>query len=267
MNTRRAISAAIAGGLVAAAIGIGGAVLPSLAAPGDERGAFEALAPVRILDTRDGTGAPTGPLAAGATIDVQVAGVGGIPANATGVVLNTTIDSPTQDTYISVYPTGAARPNSSTINAAAGDRLANMVTLKVGAGGKVTAFNYAGQSHLVFDVAGYFVDRDFVTAAELIDAKPSVIQVAQDGTLVAAPAGVTVEKSNFVYSVFLPGDWTDCSVAGSAPGSPASLRRTVSVSLFSFNQVQGTTQVAVRVVDLTDGADLEGRFNLQIACP
>jgi hypothetical protein len=267
MNLRRALGAAIVGGTVAAAIGIGGAVLPSLAAPGDERGAFEPLAPTRILDTRDGTGAPVGPLGAGATINVQVTGVGGVPANATGVVLNATIDGPTQDTFVSVYPTGAAQPNSSTINANTGDRLANMVTLKVGVGGQVTAFNFAGQAHLIFDVAGYFVDRDFVTAAELVDAKPAVVHVAQDGTLVSGPAGVTVEKSNFVYSVFLPGDWTDCSVAGSAPGTPASLRRSIAVSLFSHNEVQGTTQVAVRVIDLTDGADLEGRFNLQIACP
>jgi len=175
---KRWVSGGIAAGAIAAAIAISGAVIPALGAPGDEKGAYEALTPVRIFDTRTGLGGPAGAFTAGQTRDVQVTGVGGVPANATGVVLNVTLDGPSADTFVTVWPAGAPKPNSSTINATAGDLIANMVTLRVGAGGKVSVFNYAGNSHVIFDIAGYFTDRE----------SPKVGRVHLTSALV--PAGV-----------------------------------------------------------------------------
>lgn len=159
MGRSRWLTGGIAAGAIAAAIAIGGAVIPALGAPGDEKGIYEPLTPARIYDTRDGIGGPAGAYTAGQTRQVQVTGVGGVPANATAVVLNVTLDRPSADTFVTVWPTGSPRPNSSTINATAGDLIANMVTLRVGAGGQVSVFNYAGNSHVIFDVAGYYVDR------------------------------------------------------------------------------------------------------------
>ena len=179
------MSAGIAGGAIAAAIAIGGAVIPALGAPGDEKGAYEALTPVRIFDTRTGLGGPAGAFTAGQTRQVQVTGVGGVPANATGVVLNVTLDRPSADTFVTVWPSGAPMPNSSTINATAGDLIANMVTLRVGAGGMVSVFNYAGNSQVIFDIAGYYVDRE----------SPKVGTVHLTSALV--PAGPAAEVTNF----------------------------------------------------------------------
>ena len=53
--------------------------------------AFEPVAPVRLMDLRDGTGGvPVGRLAAGRWVDLKVVGRGGVPVDASAVVLNVT---------------------------------------------------------------------------------------------------------------------------------------------------------------------------------
>ena len=52
---------------------------------------FVPLGPVRVLDTRTGVGAPVGKVPAGGSIDVQIAGAGGVPASGvSAVALNVT---------------------------------------------------------------------------------------------------------------------------------------------------------------------------------
>ena len=116
--------------------------------------------PARILDTRTGLGVPgghQGQLGTGATLDLQVTGQGGVPANATSVVLNVTAaDSPGPDSYLTVYPTGTARPLASNLNFVAGQTIPNLVIAKIGSGGRVTIYNNLGQTVVVADVQGWF---------------------------------------------------------------------------------------------------------------
>ncbi len=116
--------------------------------------------PVRILDSRDGTGVPggdMGQLGTGRTLDVQVTGRANVPANATAVALNVTAaDSPGPDSYLTVYPTGTTQPLASNLNFVAGQTVANMVIAKIGAGGQVTLYNNLGSTVVIADVQGYF---------------------------------------------------------------------------------------------------------------
>jgi hypothetical protein len=116
--------------------------------------------PARILDSRNGTGVPggaMGQLGTGGTIDVQVTGAGGVPANATAVVLNVTAaDSPGPDSYLTVYPTGSARPLASNLNFVAGQTVPNLVIARIGVGGKVTLYNNLGSTVVIADVQGWF---------------------------------------------------------------------------------------------------------------
>jgi hypothetical protein len=116
--------------------------------------------PARILDTRTGLGTPggaQGQLGSPATIDLQVTGQGGVPANATSVVLNVTAaDSPGPDSYLTVYPTGTARPLASNLNFVAGQTIPNLVIAKIGSGGRVTIYNNLGSTVVVADVQGWF---------------------------------------------------------------------------------------------------------------
>ena len=116
------------------------------------------VAPFRILDTRTGigVGGRTTPVSAGETIELQVAGVGVIPPDAVGVVINLTGTEATGATYVSAWPTGTAQSLTSVLNVNPNTDIANMVTARIG-GGKLSLFNHSGTIHLVADVAGYLI--------------------------------------------------------------------------------------------------------------
>lgn len=115
------------------------------------------LAPVRILDTRNGIGAPHAPLGADESLDLQVTGVAGVPVGAVGVLLNITADGASETTYLTAWPAGEARPDASVLNAVPGQALPNFIEAKLGAGGKLSIYNFAGSVNVIADVAGYQV--------------------------------------------------------------------------------------------------------------
>ncbi len=133
------------------------------AAAGPPGAFFNPLTPARVLDTRNGTGGFSAPVGAGGTIAPVVTGVGGVPASGvSAVVLNVTVTQPTAAaSYLTAFPTGAARPNTANLTFVAGQTVSNLVVAKVGTGGKVSVYNLAGTSHVIFDVVGWFgTDRD-----------------------------------------------------------------------------------------------------------
>lgn len=86
----------------------------------------------------------------------MVAGRGDVPVTGVAaVVLNVTPVSPTATTFVSVYPPGSTRTTASSVNAAAGRTVANLVIAKLGTGGRITLFNSAGATHLLVDVTGW----------------------------------------------------------------------------------------------------------------
>jgi hypothetical protein len=118
---------------------------------------YNALSPSRILDTRTGTGGFSAPVGPGGTISPTVIGVGGVPASGvSAVVLNVTVTQPTAESFLTVFPSGAARPLASNLNFLAGQTVPNLVMAKVGADGKVSVFNNLGTSHVIFDVVGWY---------------------------------------------------------------------------------------------------------------
>ena len=125
--------------------------------PPQSGGKFTSLTPARLLDTRNGTGGGSGPLGLNGQLNLTVTGVGGVPATGvSAVALNVTVDQPTGTGYLTVWPSGEARPTASTHNFVPGLTIANLVLAKVGAGGQVSIYNSAGQTHVVADVIGYF---------------------------------------------------------------------------------------------------------------
>ncbi len=132
------------------------AATPPAVGPGSN---YHPRSPARILDSRTGLGIPggfEGQLGSGATTDVQVAGVAGVPANATGVVLNVTVaESPGPPSYVTVYPSGTARPLASNLNYVAGQSVANLVFVRL-INGKVSIYNNVGSTVVIADVQGWF---------------------------------------------------------------------------------------------------------------
>ncbi len=151
-------------------------------ATGNLGDAFHAVSPTRILDSRPGggnIGGYTTPWGQGVTRDVTVAGVGGVPPSADAVVLNVTVVGATSSSFLSVYPSGAAPPTVSDLNFSAGQTIANQVTVKVGASGKVSVFNNGGHVDVIADVTGYYSSAtgDGFTSlapARILDSRPGV---------------------------------------------------------------------------------------------
>ena len=126
---------------------------------------YTAMTPYRIVDTRAQycVQCGTGGLSAYETRTISVAsyappGYGGptVPNTATAVVLNVTAVSPTNGTYLSVFPAGTPRPNASSLNAPIYGQIANLVTVALGSGGDVEIFNNDANVDLVVDVEGYY---------------------------------------------------------------------------------------------------------------
>ncbi len=126
--------------------------------------AFQAIVPGRLLDTRpggatvDGQGKGAGLSAAGTVTEVKVADRGGVPSNASAVVLNVTATGAQDAGYVTIFPCGTAMPNASSLNYISGSTVPNGVIAKVGANGKVCLY-VSGGTHLLTDVAGYFVSQ------------------------------------------------------------------------------------------------------------
>jgi hypothetical protein len=126
--------------------------------PALEAASYVPIAPLRVLDTRDGTG-----LAGRFTTDVprtfHVAGVGSVPADAIAVTGNVTLVGQTAAGFLAVTPTATASPSSSTINVPYGDIRSNNFTLPLGSAGTLSAVfkPAAGKStNVVVDITGYF---------------------------------------------------------------------------------------------------------------
>jgi hypothetical protein len=148
-------------------------------------GEFTPLTPQRILDSRVGTGRPgrsSLPLGQGQIFDVEVAGRAGVPAeNVSAVVLNVTATAPTKNTFLSVYPTGIAVPDISNLNIVAGETRPNLVTVKVGEGGKVSIFNAIGATHVLFDVAGYYSRSSGSPGSRFVPVSPTRVLDTRSG--------------------------------------------------------------------------------------
>ena len=155
-------------------------------------GVFVSVSPVRVLDTRP---APLGPigvttsakLGPNSTINLQLAGDGKtIPANATAAMLNVTIDEDTTvQSFLTVWPTGEARPLTSANNALPGLIASNSLLAKLGTNGSVSIYNQQGSVNVVVDLVGYTVP---LTAVEGTDGAASAYTNASTTVTLPTPA-------------------------------------------------------------------------------
>jgi hypothetical protein len=147
-------------------------------------GAYTAVTPARLLETRpglptvDGNYAAGGPLGADGTLSIAVTGRGGVPSSGvSAVVVNVTATGASAKSFLTVWPTGASRPNASNLNFRERQTTPNMVIASVGAGGQISLYNLAGTVDVVVDVLGWFPIGDSYTAltpARLLETRPCV---------------------------------------------------------------------------------------------
>ncbi|WP_042411061.1 PKD domain-containing protein [Streptacidiphilus carbonis] len=120
-----------------------------------EHPAYFPMAPLRLVDTRNGTGAPRHPLGPAANLRIKVAGTHGVPTDATAVTINLTGTNSTTTTYLTAYP-GDTRPTVSNLNLTPGQTRPVLATVPLDSNGYITIYNNAGSTDTVLDLEGYF---------------------------------------------------------------------------------------------------------------
>jgi hypothetical protein len=120
------------------------------------------ITPVRVVDTRNGTGGHTGALGGGST--TTFGPFSQVPSNALGIVANLTAANFTGAGWLAIFPAGTTWPGNSNVNftnAAGISAWANEVTVAVGSGtsnGKVSIRVAGGvSSHAILDLMGYII--------------------------------------------------------------------------------------------------------------
>lgn len=174
---------------------------------------YTPLDPTRILDTRTGNGLG-GPLTAGAARTLQVAGRGGVPASAVAITGNLTVTGPTAGGYVTLAPSIAGTPQTSTVNFPVGDTRANGVSVPLATDGTVALYYASGTAgarvQAILDVTGYYVagtgGARFVALAPsrivdtrvglgvgsaLVAGSPATFQVAGQGGVPAGALAIT----------------------------------------------------------------------------
>jgi hypothetical protein len=170
---------------------------------GEAASEFTPLTPTRILDSRGGVGMPGGRparIVAGAALTLQVTGRGGVPTTGVdSVVLNMTVTGPSAAGFLTVYPSGIGLPDISNLNFGASQTTANLVTVKLGAGGAVSIANAIGTTDVIADVAGYYASSDGNRGSRFTPVTPSRIVDTRSG--VGAPGAKLGSKQSLRVDV------------------------------------------------------------------
>ncbi len=140
--------------------------------------------------TIDGAFSGVGSIGPGGVLELTVLGRGGVPASGVdAVAINVTATGSTSESFLTVYPTGTARPMASNLNFTAGRTNPNMVIAKIGASGRISIFNLVGNVDVVVDVQGWFPAGGGFTSlgpARLFESRAGLSTV--DGRYAAAGA-------------------------------------------------------------------------------
>jgi len=119
---------------------------------------FYPIAPVRLLDTRAGYAGcftPGAPMTGGAETSQAVAGSCTVPVGAKAVVGNATVIQPVAGGWLTLWPDGVTRPNTSASNFLAGQVFNRHFS--VGLGTDAFRIYSTSNTHLVVDLVGYFL--------------------------------------------------------------------------------------------------------------
>jgi len=185
-------------------------------------GLYNPVNPLRIL----GSLASGITLSAGMTTAVSVAGVDGVPADASAVVANVTAAGSTGPGYLSVFPAPdsglSTPPSASNVNFGAGQVIGNRVIIPVGIAGQIEVFNYAGTVRVDVDLDGYYTGSSGELGSAFVPLSPTRFtdtRVAINGSTISPDSS---ESFNFL-SDHIPTTATALLsnvtvVAGGSPG-------------------------------------------------
>ena len=234
----RGLMAGVLAGVLSAAIVVGFAPSTPLVVAVGGSSAFAPVGPIRLADTRD---ADCGCRRLDAnTIRVTIGGRVGVPTAITAAAVTITAVGGGLAGFVSVYPSGAARPATSVVNVAPQAVAANSTIAAIGGDGAIDVFVSVDMA-IVVDVTGVFAAANSASAGRFVALGPArLLDTREQGPSLASGATVTVARPSAV-----PADATalavnvtglDQSLPGFVSGGPAG----APIALTSFLNVDGT---------------------------
>jgi LPXTG-site transpeptidase (sortase) family protein len=190
--------------------------------------AYTPIAPTRAADTRPEYGSYGYTRLNANTIRIQITGrsdLPGVPKNASAVVLNIASSGAAGAGFVTAFPTGGSIPTASSLNIDYPGRIiANLATVRLGAGGSVDLYSNVPMD-LIVDVAGAYAPVSNPVAAgrlvtipggarRALDTRDRGFPMARDSTeyvdlsAVGVPADATAVVVNLAATEAFPGFWT-----------------------------------------------------------
>ncbi|MEP7202895.1 MAG: DUF1501 domain-containing protein [Ilumatobacteraceae bacterium] len=258
--------------------------IPPLISPPSGPTEYVSMNPLRLFDTRDGTGGRLGPLTAGEAWGFPIRGQYGVPADAVAVAINLTAVDATMGTYVTAWPGGQARPTTSNLNPVPGMAVPNLAIIRLGAAGDVNFYNNSGTVHLLADVVGYFRDGSSVgmlplAPFRLLDTRDGNGKLGGGQTLdlqVAGRGGVSGQPEAVALNVTVTGPTAGSYLTVWPSGEPRPFASSVNMlpgqtvpnmvlarvganGMVSIYNNTGATDVVVDVLGCFD-SDANGRY-------
>ncbi len=262
--------------------------LPPVISPPSSPSEFVSMTPLRLFDTRDGTGGRQGALAAAETWSFPIRGQFGVPADAIAVAVNLTAVDATLPTYVTAWPGGEMKPFTSNLNPVPGMAVPNLAIVRFGSGGDVSFYNNSGSVHLLADVVGYFRDGFNTGLSPLVPSRLLDTRTAIGGhpgplgpgqaldLLVAGQGGVSANPEAVALNVTVTGPTTGSFLTVWPKGEPQPLASSVNMvpgqtvpnmvlarvgadGMVSIFNNSGFTDVVVDVLGCFDG-DSNGMY-------
>lgn len=133
-------------------------------------GEYVPVDPVRVLDTRDGTGGVSvGRATAGRPV---IADVGPVVTGPWAVAVNITVIDPSAGGYLTAYAPSGPVPATSNVNFVAGQTVANLAVVGVFGQERVALQINTGTAHVAVDVVGYVLGGSSDQGARLQGVAP-----------------------------------------------------------------------------------------------
>ena len=170
--------------------------------------------------------------------------------------------STTDSSFVTVYPDGTSRPETSNLDFPAGQSTANLVMAQIGADGSVDIWNHSGSVDLIADLTGYYAPGtsgtfDPVRSTRILDTRNGIgmpggaaAVLGQNSTLglqVTGIAGVPTTGVTAVVLDLVATNGTDDSFLNAYPDGEAP----PNASSVDFGP--GQTVANLVVVPVTDG--------------
>ena len=176
---------------------------------------YAPVGPLRLADTRAAT-CGCAPVDA-ATIRVQIAGRDGIATGITAAAVTITATRTSGTGFVTVYPAGTLRPETSILNVETGSDTANSGIVPVSADGAIDVYANVA-TDLIVDVTGTFTEvAGGATAGRFMPVVPSrLLDTRAGGGVPLAPSG----RVNILLPAGVDADATAVAVNVTSVGAP-----------------------------------------------